>query len=178
MLLLLALHFTTFLGNPMSEVDKIIEREGGFVNDPNDRGGATKYGITQATLAWHLGRPVTVEEVKNLSIDVARSIYERRYILNPGFDKLPKGVLQSNLIDFGVMSGPLLAIKNLQEVLGVQADGVIGPETMTALMSASHSLVNKQLVVRRALMAARLCKKDPNQLRFLAGWLTRFFQFL
>lgn len=162
----------------MSEVDKIIDREGGFVNDLHDRGGATKYGITQATLSWHLGRPATVDDVKSMSIDTARSIYERRYILNPGFDKVPTGVLHSNLVDFGVMSGPMLAIVHLQEILGVTADGVIGPETLGALSAASHTLVNKQLVIRRALMAARLCKKDPNQLRFLGGWLTRFFSFL
>lgn len=162
----------------MSEVDKIIEREGGFVHDPYDRGGATKYGITQATLSWWLGRPATIEDVRTLSVEVARAIYEKRYILGPGFDKLPQGVLQSNLIDFGVMSGPILAISHLQEVLGVQPDGVIGPETLAALMAASHAAVNRQIVMRRCLMAARLCKKDPNQVRFLVGWLTRFFQFL
>lgn len=162
----------------MAEVDKIIAREAGFVNDPLDRGGATKYGITQATLSWHLGRPATLEDIKTLSVEVAKEIYEKRYILGPGFDKLPPGVLQSNLVDFGVMSGPTLAIMHLQEVLGVQADGVLGPVTLAALSAASLPAVNTQIVMRRALMAARLCKKDPNQLRFLIGWLNRFFSFL
>lgn len=162
-----------------SEVDKIISREGSsYTNDPKDRGGPTKFGITQATLSWFLGRPATPEDVKALDLATAKAIYEKRYILGPGFDKLPAGVLQSNIIDFGVMSGPHLAVMHLQEILGVPADGLLGPQTLGALQQADQSAVNKQLVQRRCLMAARLCKKDPNQLRFLVGWLTRFFSFL
>jgi len=167
----------------MSDVDNIIAREGGFVNDPADRGGATKYGITRATLAWHRGYHVTVEDVKNLTVQEATEIYEKRFIYGPKFNLIKEidksgQMLYSNMVDFGVMSGPHLAITHLQEILQVTADGVLGPVTLEALSKASHVSVNKQLVIRRALMAARLAKRDPNQLRFLAGWLTRFFQFL
>jgi lysozyme family protein len=161
------------------QIDAIVKREGDvFTNDPKDRGGPTKFGITQATLSWHLGRLATIEDVKNLDLATAKLIYEKRYILGPGFDKLPPGVLQSNLVDFGVMSGPQLATMHLQEVLGVPADGILGPQSLAALGTADLVAVNKQLVQRRCLMAARLCKKDPNQLRFLIGWMTRFFSFL
>lgn len=166
-----------------NEVDNIIAREKGFVNNPADKGGPTKFGITQGTLSWHLGRPATVEDVQNLTIDAAREIYEKRFILGPHFDALDnqgEGVLQlkSNLIDFGVMSGPALAIIHLQEILSIPSDGILGPQTLSALSSANLVLVNKQLVMRRALMAARICKKDPTQLTFLSGWLSRFFSFL
>ena len=165
--------------NNDQEVAKIIAREGSsYTNDPKDRGGPTKFGITQSTLAWFRGHPVSPADVESLTLKEAQEIYAKRYILGPGFDKLPQGVLQSNLIDFGVMSGPQLAIMHLQEALGVRADGIIGPHTLTALQQASPLEVNKQLVARRCLMAARLCKKDPKQLAFLVGWLQRFLSFL
>lgn len=163
----------------MAAEDEIIRREGSsYTNDPHDRGGPTKFGITQATLSWHRGYPVTPDDVKNLTLEEAKAIYRKRYISGPGFDKLPDGVLQSNLVDFGVMSGPHLATVHLQEILSVPADGVLGPQTLGALQQADLHQVNKQLVTRRCLMAARLCKKDPSQLRFLTGWLQRFLSFL
>src|SRR6188474_3748764 len=124
---------TISLDKPMSEADQIIAREGGFVNNPFDKGGATKYGITLKTLSWWLGRPATLQELRDMPVSTAQAIYEARYVAGPGFDKLPKGVLQSNLVDFGVMSGPHLAITYLQEILQVTADGVLGPVTLEAL---------------------------------------------
>lgn len=169
----------------MTIVDEIIKKEGtAYTNDPADRGGPTKFGITQATLSWYRKTPVTPEDVKALTLDEAKAIYQQRYILGPKFNLIQdldisgSAMLYSNIVDFGVMSGPQLAIIHLQEILSVPADGVLGPQTLGALQQSDLVQVNKQLVSRRCLMAARLCKKDPTQVRFLVGWLQRFLSFL
>jgi lysozyme family protein len=61
-------------------LDSILAREGGFVNDPQDLGGATNMGITARTLAAYRGRPVTTEDVRALTRDEAREIYRSNYI--------------------------------------------------------------------------------------------------
>ena len=63
-------------------IKNIIRREGGFVNHPADKGGATKYGITQATLgSWRgLKRNATVAEVQSLLQSEAEQIYYKNYI--------------------------------------------------------------------------------------------------
>lgn len=162
----------------MDNTDKIIANEGGLVNNPSDKGGITKYGITKSTLSWYRGKSVSDDDIKNLSIEEAKAIYSKRFIEGPGFDKIPESMLKSNLIDFGVMSGPALAILNLQDILQVPSDGVIGPQTLTALSKANLTNVNNLLVKKRVLMCGRLCTKDPSQLQFLNGWLNRILGFL
>jgi len=158
--------------------DAIIQREGGFTDHPNDRGGATKYGITLRTLEWWRKRPVTVEDVKNLSLDEAREIYIAMYIKAPGFDKVPESMLQLQLVDFGVNSGPGAAILNLQEILGVPADGKLGPRTLEALSQADLNKVNIALLKRRLMMIARIVKRDNKQVAFLMGWIKRVLEFI
>lgn len=167
------------------ENDKLIEetlkKEGGLVNNPKDKGGITKFGITKPTLAWFRNVPVstiTDEDIKNLVVDDAKAIYNAKFVNGPGFDKIPESVLKSNLVDFGIMSGPTLAILNLQAILQVESDGKIGSKTLTALSNTSLEKVNCELVKKRALMAVRICVKDPSQLAFLNGWLQRILSFL
>jgi len=158
--------------------DAIIQREGRFTDHPNDRGGATKYGITLRTLEWWRKRPVTVEDVKNLTLDEAREIYIHKYIKAPGFDKVPESMLQLQLVDFGVNSGPGAAILNLQEILGVPADGKLGPRTLEALSQADLNKVNIALLKRRLMMIARIVKRDNKQVAFLMGWIKRALEFI
>lgn len=151
------------------------------MDNPLDKGGITKYGITKATLAWYKGvnvSAITDDDIRNLTVDVAKDIYNKKFVIGPGFDKLPSGVLQSNLVDFGVMSGPTIAILNLQAILGVEADGKLGDKTLAALAKADLNAVNLQLIKSRCLMSVRICVKDPSQLAFLNGWQQRFFSFL
>lgn len=158
-------------------VDKELAFEGGLVNNPADRGGITKYGITKATLEWYLKRPVTDDDIKGLSVDVAKDIYTKKFIIGPGFSNLPSPLLE-NIVDFGVMSGPSLAIANLQAVLQVPASGKIDDVTMDAVRSSNVEKVNVEIVKRRVQMAGRLVAKVPSQAQFLNGWLSRILSFL
>ena len=73
-------------------IDDVIRREGGYVDHPRDRGGPTKFGITQSTLSRHLGRPASADDVRGLTPDVAADIYRRYYYEAPGLDLLPQSV--------------------------------------------------------------------------------------
>lgn len=107
--------------------------EGGYVNAKTDRGGPTKYGITHKTLAAHRGvKSVTAEQVKAMSKAEAEAIYRKSYWTQSGGDLLPVG-LDYAAFDYGVNSGPARAVKTLQEVVGVTADGIVGGQTLAAV---------------------------------------------
>lgn len=161
-------------------LDGVVAREGGFVDDPTDRGGATKWGITAGTLgAWRkLGRPATREEVRALDLADARAIYRQMYITAPGFTSIADGPLRAQMVDDGVLSGTRTAIMTLQRALGVAADGVIGPSTRAALREADPITVHVRVVKARLLRFGAIVREDPAQSRFLVGWMTRALGFL
>lgn len=125
--------------------DEILDREGGYVNDPDDPGGATNHGVTIHTMR-RLGLDldgdgeVTAEDVRRLSRDQARDIFVEHYFRRPGIDRLPE-VLQPSVFDMYVNAGAN-AVRILQRLLGkmgqaVSVDGVIGPETVGAAARAA-----------------------------------------
>ena len=159
-------------------ISKVIEREGGYVNHPQDRGGPTNWGITQATLADWRGQPVTEFQVKTLSEGEAREIYRDRYVTKPGFDAIPDAGVKAFLIDYGVNSGPGTAVKALQSVLSVQADGVIGPQSKAALAKVTNwpALYNA-LIAQRSQFFLGIVGRDHSQAVFALGWRNRIAEF-
>ena len=95
----------------------ILAAEGGFVNDPRDPGGATNHGITRRTLAEWRGQPVSIAEVRALSVAEAGAIYRARYWAPLGCDALPAGV-DLMVFDFGVNAGPARALRLLRQASG------------------------------------------------------------
>lgn len=133
-------------------LDEIFKHEGGYVDHPKDPGGATNMGITHKTLArWRNVSPwynLPKSEVKNLTKAEAAKIYEANYWKAVRGDDLPSGV-DCYTMDFGVNSGPNRAIRELQAVLKVTVDGVIGPNTLKALKEADPFEVVAGLHSRR-----------------------------
>lgn len=141
--------------------DDIVAREGGFVNDPDDPGGATNYGVTIATLRgleFDVDRDgdVDVDDVIGLTKDDARSIFVRHYFERPSLDLLPEP-LQATVFDMYVNAGAN-AVKILQQLLRdmghqVDVDGVIGPQTAAsaeaAFAAAPYHLVDAYGIARR-----------------------------
>ena len=122
-------------------LDLMFGHEGGYVNNPKDPGGATKYGITHKTLAAHRSvASVTPAQVKALTKDEATEIYRRSYWSQSGGDLLPVGI-DYMAFDYGVNSGPAQAIKSLQRVIGVTLDGIVGGQTVTAVMAYKGDLI-------------------------------------
>lgn len=157
----------------------ILAREGGFVNDAIDAGGPTNHGVTAATLGAYrrLGRPATVDEVKALSEAEARDIFRARYVSAPGLDVLPRWLLPI-VVDDGVLSGPKTAITSLQQVLGVVADGILGPKTLHAITTKDPAALLTALVKARVMHYVEIVERNPSQMRFLRGWVRRALSFL
>lgn len=166
-------------------IDGLIQREGGFVVNPDDKGGPTKYGITAATLGNFLGlqRPASKQEVYNLHRDAAATIYKVRYVAQPGFtrENLPFEPLRVQLIDFGVNSGPERAVRWLQRVLRVEVTGKLDEETLRTLHELGTQfllpLVNDALVAARLYMVDRWTDADPTQKQFEEGVESRALSF-
>lgn len=125
----------------------IVAREGGFVNDPDDPGGATKYGVTLATLRG-LRRDVNRDgrvdgaDVKALTREEARRIFIEHYFLRPGLDRLPE-VLHAGTFDMQVNAGAN-AVRILQRLVtrmgfACADDGVVGPKTVAAVAAACQA---------------------------------------
>lgn len=135
--------------------------EGGYSNSKSDPGGPTKYGITHRTLAAHRGVPsVTAAQVKALTLKEAEEIYRRSYWTQSGGDLLPAG-LDYAAFDYGVNSGPARAVKSLQKVVGVTQDGIVGGQTVAAVLAYKGGV--------QALIRA-YCDERMRFLRGLKTW--------
>lgn len=144
-------------------LEQIVDREGGYVHDPTDWGGETKYGISKRAYP-HL-------DIKNLTREQAMEIYYRDYYLKNKLDRLP-APLQEPVLDWTVNSGKI-AIKSLQRLIFVKDDGIIGPETELALKSANIPSLLSLYTKERVLFYARLVQRNPSHLKYLVGWLSR-----
>lgn len=146
-------------------ITEILEREGSkYTNDPADKGGPTKYGITQKTLSDYRGRPVTADEVSRLTEPEARSIYFQLYVRGPGFQKIIDEPLMALAVDCGVNHGQERAIEWLQELVGVRADGEFGPVTADAINRHDPTRLYLKLVSRRVRFYGEIVTRDWQRL--------------
>ena len=160
-------------------VEDILKREGLFADFPADRGGPTKFGITQATLARHRGRPATRADVWDLGIEEARQIYRVDFVYP--FAAVKDPALKALVVDSAVQHSPARATRWLQEALGVKPDGVIGAVTsgaLGALGEAEVGAVYKAVLRRRIRFYGALITADPSQAVFAAGWADRVAGFV
>ena len=163
-----------------SILEDVLKREGWptYTVHPNDKGGPTKGGITLRTLESWRQRRCTRAELKRLTEGEALAILRRRYAEASGIPHILDMDLRTQVIDSAVLSGPLLASKDLQRVLGVTVDGIIGPQTLAAITRDGAAVVAQRMVVERSLRLARHVQQHPDQLVFLVGWLSRSLSFL
>jgi len=126
--------------NVQAIAEDIIRREGGYVNDPDDPGGATKFGVTLATLRrlrldLNGDHKIDSSDVRAMTRGRAQDIFIRDYYRRPNIDQLPE-VLQASVFDMYVNAGGN-AVKILQRLLrqmgqALTIDGLIGPRTIAA----------------------------------------------
>lgn len=176
--------------------EEIVAREGGFVNDPDDPGGATNHGVTIHTLR-RLGIDVNrdtridVADVRALTRKQAVEIYLRHYYEGPGIAALPEA-LQASVFDMYVNAGGN-AVKILQRLLTdmgfpCDPDGEIGPQTIRAAQMACEAapshLPDAYGIARRNYYYA-LADKRPASRKFArardggkGGWIRRAEEFI
>lgn len=176
--------------------EDILRREGGYVNDPDDPGGATNFGVTVHTLR-RLGVDlnddgvVDSRDVKALSSTTARDILLKQYFYAPRISHLPE-CLHASVFDMYVNAGPN-AVKLLQGLLvrmgyHLVVDGVIGPKTeeiaKRAVVAASDHIVDAYGIERRNFYY-RLADLRPSSRKFArrrdggkGGWIRRAEEFI
>lgn len=177
----------------MKTIDEIIEdvltQEGGFVNHPNDPGGATKFGIS---LRYARGLGLVLDkdhdgvvderDIELLTKEDARGRYLRDFYEGPRIDRFPER-LQPQLLDWAVNAGPFVSIRGLQKTLNRRfghelfEDGRYGPKTGRASEAACTEYgwqrVNNDLVDCRKAFYSSLANQSTKNRVFLAGWLRR-----
>ena len=144
--------------------DILLGHEGGYSDHPADPGGATRFGITEAVAreAGYRG------DMRELPIDLAKSIYKERYWDAVRAEELPEAIRYA-VFDAAVNSGPRQAIRWLQRAVGVRDDGVIGPITLGAVRAT-----DPQVLLRRMLSARlRFMTGLSNWPAFGRGWARR-----
>ena len=109
-----------------------------------------------------------------------REAYLQKWVVGPGFHRIPPShaKLQAQLIDFGISSGPGIAIQKLQTVLGVEVDGELGAETLGALEQSDPAQTNSSLAGERIRMIGRVVTKNKSSLNLLVSYLNRATEFL
>lgn len=162
-------------------IDVVLQHEGGFVNHKADRGGPTKFGVTQRTYSQYLGRPASLQEVKEMTEEAAREIYERSYLTGPRIHLLPDPP-QTLVLDMAIHHGPRNAVRMLQRIVNqagfgpIAIDGVLGPNTREAvdkaLAAMGNSLQNALVEERIRYMHLKVAE-NPSDRVFLNGWLSR-----
>jgi|TARA_B100001013_G_scaffold331313_2_gene246805 lysozyme family protein len=162
-------------------LEEVLEREGwpAYAVHPNDRGGPTKGGITLRTLESWRGRRCTRAELQRLPKDEALAILKRRYVDANGINRVVNETLRAQVIDNAVLSGPMLAVQDLQRSLEtVEVDGIIGPKTLAAVDAVGSHAVGLRLAVARSIRLCRHVVKNPDQAVFLVGWMKRCLSFV
>jgi lysozyme family protein len=123
-------------------VDFVLTAEGGFVDDPSDPGGLTKFGISQRAYP-HLN-------IRELTIEDAKTLYRKDYWDRCSCDKLPAGIAFI-VFDAAVNQGVSASIRILQRALNVKEDGVIGPATLAAAAAQTPEGPIAEIIARRSL---------------------------
>ncbi len=119
------------IDNWKDSLTRVLHHEGGFVNHPSDPGGATNHGCTQKVWEEFCGHPVSVDDMKSLTHDDVAPLYKTKYWDRVKGDQLPAGVDYA-VFDAAINSGAGRAARWLQECVGTQPDGAIGPLSLQA----------------------------------------------
>lgn len=119
-----------------------IGHEGGYTTNPKDAGnwtgGKVGVGVNKGTKYGIAANTYPNLDIKNLTLDQAKAIYKRDYWDKAQCDKLPNGI-RFHVFDVSVNSGVSRGIKTLQQALGVNADGIVGNQTINAAKTQNES---------------------------------------
>jgi lysozyme family protein len=166
-------------------IEAILRREGAaYTNNPADKGGPTKWGITQATLTRYLGRPASEQDVQQLTREVAVDIYRELYVspITRILPDLPPRVL-GLLVDSNVQHNPKRWQEWFQASVGATVDGAVGPETVEKWRQWRIAGLGADRLFYRVFGCRmryyfKIIHDDPTQATFANGWANRLSEFL
>jgi lysozyme family protein len=161
--------------------EKLLLLEGGYSNDPADRGGATNMGVTLST--WRRvgydkdgDGDVDPEDLLRLTHNDVKSVVRCFYWSRWRADEIESQPVAEILVDWLWCSGKWGIILP-QQILGVNPDGYAGPKTLSAVNQANPVEFHRQVFERRMQFIRQIVENDPTQGKFLKGWRNRLKQF-
>jgi len=163
----------------------IIEKwEGGYQCYPQDTGNknskgelvGTNKGITPATYERAFGKCPTVDDMKSIALDQFNTVLKKFYWDHWKADQINNQSVANLLVDWCYCSGSH-GIKLPQEILGVTTDGIVGDKTITSLNSQNQSQFFQKVWDRRLKFLNDIVKNNPNQSKFIKGWVNRLESF-
>lgn len=150
--------------------------EGGFVNDPDDLGGATNMGVTIKTYEAYCrkkGYPrPTVARLRALKVEQWREIVKTMYWDKFRADEIRSQSVANICVDWLWGSGTV-AIKRVQGILGVKVDGIVGVKTLAAINSRSSLPLFGAIKQERIAYIDEICKARPKNEKYRKGWMNR-----
>ena len=154
----------------------ILKWEGGFVNDPDDLGGATNKGITIGTFGEYRKRkglpPPTVQDINSLSDKDWYEIFKNMYWDRWKADEIKSQSVADILVDWVWASG-VHGIKRPQRILGVSPDGIVGAKTIAAVNAADPKKLFDAIKADRAKFIDEICRARPKNEKYRKGWMNR-----
>lgn len=154
----------------------VLEREGGYVDHPADRGGATNKGVTQdAYDAWRVDHGLSPRDVQEITDEEVASVFHERYWVEAHCDAW-WWPLSLAVFDAAVNHGPTRAIKLLQSSARTTVDGIVGPQTHGAIAEMDRTELLNRLRWKRLIYYGRIVRDDPSQAAFIVGWIRRVWE--
>jgi lysozyme family protein len=161
-------------------IKSVLENEGGFSDDPSDRGGRTQYGITQQTYDnWHDEKGAPRDDVAQISLEEAVAIYREKYWEAGNFELINNPKLAGKLLDLAVNCGVGASVLLLQDAVNVCLDnvliidGALGPKTAKAANAVPQELLYDMVCFLAAHRYLNIIEAKPDQKKFRRGWLLR-----
>jgi lysozyme family protein len=152
--------------------DKVMQSEGGYVNDPADHGGETNLGVTIGAWNAYINRAIQPGEMAKLTKLDVKPFYKSMYWDKVRGDDLPVGVDYA-VFDFAVNAGVARAAKFLQRAVGAVDDGVVGSGTLGRVAKIDPTVLLKNFADQKQRFYNGLATTNPTQQKFLKGWLAR-----
>ena len=164
-------------------INKVLENEGGYINDPDDPGGETNFGITKADLesyASELGLPLDIKDITRIEAEYFyKKVYWEKYNYN-AIDSLP---IATKIFDMAINMGPSEAHKLAQKSLtycgyrGTKIDGILGIKTLESInricLIGLENDFHDELADQSCWYYEYLVEEKPELKKFLDGWLKR-----
>ena len=151
----------------------VLKYEGGYVNDPDDKGGATNKGVTQKVYdLYRKSNKLELQSVRYITNKEIEDIYYNEYWVTGKCNDLPNKVAVAHF-DTCVNSGIKRGSKILQKAAGVIDDGIIGNQTLIAVKRYAETVLMNRYLDERIRFLNRIVESNPTQNKFLRGWLNR-----
>ena len=165
----------------MADVTKlaphILKFEGGFINDPDDLGGATNKGVCYKTYKLYRQRNKlsvpSIEDLKNITNEEFTDILKSMYWDACRADKIESQSVANAIVDWAWHSGTITAVKEVQNVLCVESDGIVGNITLSAINSQSPLPLFGKIQQARIAYIERICNSRSANNKFKNGWFNR-----